>query len=67
MRKLKDALVAAEKWPLALELSHKFGFQTVSVMGAWGIACLKAGCFETGNLFAFNLRKLISTLIFLFN
>lgn len=49
-RKLHDALVVAEKWQLALEVSHKCGFATTGVMAAWGIACLKAGCFETGNL-----------------
>lgn len=47
-RKLRDALVLAEKWQLALEVSLKRGFATTGVMAAWGIACLKSGCFETG-------------------
>lgn len=47
-RKLRDALLLAEKWELALEVSLKRGFSTTSVMAAWGIACLKSGCFETG-------------------
>lgn len=49
-RKLRDALVVAEKWSLALELSLKCGFPTAGVMAAWGIACLKAGSFETGKI-----------------
>lgn len=47
-RKLRDSLVVTEKWQLALEVSLKCGFATSGVMAAWGIACLKAGCFETG-------------------
>lgn len=47
-RKLRDSLVLAEKWTLALELSLKCGFATTGVMAAWGIACLRAGCFDTG-------------------
>lgn len=49
-RKLRDALVLAEKWNLALEVSLKQGFPTTGVMAAWGIACLRAGSFETGNV-----------------
>lgn len=49
-RKLRDALLAAEKWELALEVSLKRGFSTTGVMAAWGIACLKSGCFETGKI-----------------
>lgn len=47
-KKLRDALVLAEKWQLALEISLKIGFPTTGVMAAWGIASLKSGCFETG-------------------
>lgn len=47
-RKLCDALVQEEKWQLALEVSLKCGFATAGVMAAWGIMCLKSGCFETG-------------------
>lgn len=52
-RKLHDALVVAEKWQLALEVSLKCGFATTGVMAAWGRSCLKAGCFETGNIIVF--------------
>lgn len=41
--------MVAEKWQLALEISLKCGFSTTGVMAAWGIAALKAGCFETGS------------------
>lgn len=47
-RTLRDSLVLAEKWSLALELSLKCGFATTGVLAAWGIACLRAGCFDTG-------------------
>lgn len=47
-RKLRDSLVLEEKWNLALEVSLKRGFPMTGVMAAWGIACLKSGCFETG-------------------
>uniref|UniRef100_A0A182WK48 FYVE-type domain-containing protein n=1 Tax=Anopheles minimus TaxID=112268 RepID=A0A182WK48_9DIPT len=47
LRKLRDALVKAEKWTLALELSLKCGFSLTGVMAAWGMACLRAGCYET--------------------
>uniref|UniRef100_A0A182PQ67 FYVE-type domain-containing protein n=1 Tax=Anopheles epiroticus TaxID=199890 RepID=A0A182PQ67_9DIPT len=47
LRKLRDALVKAEKWTLALELSLKCGFSLNGVMAAWGMACLRAGCYET--------------------
>lgn len=52
-RKLRDSLVLAEKWNLALEVSLKRGFPTTGVMAAWGIACLKSGCFETGKLYSY--------------
>ena len=48
-RKLRDSLVVAEKWSLALEISLKCGFPTTGVMAAWGISCLRAGSFDTGN------------------
>lgn len=48
LRTLRDSLVLAEKWSLALELSLKCGFATTGVMAAWGIACIRAGCFDTG-------------------
>uniref|UniRef100_A0A182N240 FYVE-type domain-containing protein n=1 Tax=Anopheles dirus TaxID=7168 RepID=A0A182N240_9DIPT len=47
LRKLRDALLKAEKWTLALELSLKCGFSLNGVMAAWGMACLRAGCYET--------------------
>lgn len=50
LRKLRDSLVVAEKWSLATELSLKCGFPKTGIMAAWGIACLKSGCFETGNV-----------------
>lgn len=53
-RKLRDALVLAEKWKLAIEISNKYGFSITGVMAAWGIACLKSGCFETGIKHLFN-------------
>ncbi|KAH8232382.1 hypothetical protein KR032_005235 [Drosophila birchii] len=46
LRKLADALVEAEHWPLALEVHLKFGFATTGVMAAHGLACLRAGCYE---------------------
>lgn len=53
-RKLRDSLVMAERWALALEVSLKWGFSTTGVMAAWGISALKAGCFETGSLIFFR-------------
>ncbi|XP_052862401.1 zinc finger FYVE domain-containing protein 26 homolog [Anopheles cruzii] len=47
LRRLRDALVKAEKWPLALELSLKCGFSVSGVLAAWGMTCLRAGCYET--------------------
>lgn len=49
LRKLRDSLVVAEKWSLAIEISLKCGFPKTGVMAAWGLACLKAGCFDTGS------------------
>lgn len=49
-RTLRDSLVVAEKWSLALEVSLKCGFVTTGVMAAWGISCLKSGCFDTGKI-----------------
>ncbi|XP_053677148.1 zinc finger FYVE domain-containing protein 26 homolog [Anopheles nili] len=46
LRRLRDALVKAEKWTLALELSLKCGFSLTGVMAAWGMTCLRAGCYE---------------------
>lgn len=48
LRKLRDSLVVAEKWSLAVDLSLKCGFPKTGIMAAWGLACLKSGCFETG-------------------
>lgn len=48
LRKLRDSLVVAEKWSLALEISLKCGFPRTGVLAAWGLACLKSGCFDTG-------------------
>lgn len=47
LRKLADSLVQVEKWQLALEIHWKCGFPTAGVMAAHGLACLRAGCFET--------------------
>lgn len=49
LRKLCDSLVVAEKWSLAIDLSLKCGFSKNGIMAAWGIACLKSGCFTTGS------------------
>lgn len=48
LRTLRDNLVVAEKFSLAIEISLKSGLELTGVMAAWGIACVKAGCFETG-------------------
>lgn len=61
LRKLCDSLVVAEKWSLAIDLSLKCGFPKTGIMAAWGVACLKSGCFETGKLQLFSITK---TLIF---
>ncbi|XP_055625095.1 zinc finger FYVE domain-containing protein 26 homolog isoform X2 [Toxorhynchites rutilus septentrionalis] len=59
LRKLRDALVKAEKWTLALELSLKGGFATSGVMAAWGTTSLRAGCYETAReKFSHCLQKL---------
>lgn len=47
LRKLRDALIKAEQWSLALEISLKYQFPTVGVLASWGIVCLKAGCYNT--------------------
>lgn len=51
LRKLIDSLVLAEKWNLSLDLSLKCGFSSRGIMAAWGIASLKAGCYDTGMIF----------------
>lgn len=43
LRHLRDRLVAAELWPLALEVSTKAGLERGGVWAAWGKACLRAG------------------------
>lgn len=48
LRTLRDNLVKGEKFSLAIEISLKSGLELSGVMAAWGIACLKAGCFEMG-------------------
>lgn len=40
------SLLEAEKWELALEIATKSGLPRNSVIAAWGMACLKAGCFK---------------------
>lgn len=59
LRKLRDSLVVAEKWSLAVELSLKCGFPKSGIMAAWGIACLKAGCFETGKRFSTTIATIV--------
>lgn len=58
LRTLRDNLVVAEKFSLAIEISLKSGLQKTGIMAAWGIAWIKAGCFDTGirQLFRFQLR-----------
>ncbi|KAL5274517.1 ZFYVE26 family protein [Megaselia abdita] len=59
LRKLNDSLVQIEKWSLALNVSLKCGFTTTGVMGAQGLSCLKAGCFETAReKFSYCMPKL---------
>lgn len=53
LRTLRDNLVLAEKFSLAIEISLKSGLELTGVMAAWGIASVKAGCFETGTNFSF--------------
>lgn len=48
LRTLRDNLVVAEKFALAIEISLKSGLEKTGIMAAWGIACIKAGCFKTG-------------------
>jgi zinc finger FYVE domain-containing protein 26 len=43
LRHLRDRLVAAELWPLALEVSTKAGLERGGVWAAWGKACLRSG------------------------
>lgn len=62
LRALRDNLVVAEKFPLAIEISLKSGLQKTGIMAAWGIACIKAGCFETGS-FHFRVFFLTTFLI----
>lgn len=54
LRTLRDNLVVAEKFSLAIEISLKSGLELTGVMAAWGIACVKAGCFETGTFSIFK-------------
>lgn len=46
LRKLRDNLVHAEKWDIALDLSFKCGYSSTGVLAAWGISCLRFGCYE---------------------
>lgn len=48
LRTLRDNLVVAEKFTLAIEISLKCGLEKTGIMAAWGIACIKSGNFETG-------------------
>lgn len=43
LRHLRDRLLSAEQWSLALEVSTKSGLDRTGVWAAWGKACLKAG------------------------
>jgi len=43
LRHLRDRLLSAEQWALALEVSTKAGLDRTGVWAAWGKACLKAG------------------------
>uniref|UniRef100_A0A1B0DKZ2 CUB domain-containing protein n=1 Tax=Phlebotomus papatasi TaxID=29031 RepID=A0A1B0DKZ2_PHLPP len=43
LRKLKDNLLSAGIWQLALDISVKCGFAIAGVMQAWGIDCLRQG------------------------
>lgn len=48
LRKLRDDLVRAEKWNMAIDISLKLGEEVSSrVLASWGLSCLKAGCYET--------------------
>lgn len=47
-RQLGDALIEAEHWKLALDVHLKWGFATTGVMVAHGLACLRAGCYDSG-------------------
>ncbi|XP_059471700.1 zinc finger FYVE domain-containing protein 26 isoform X2 [Neocloeon triangulifer] len=43
LRHLRDRLLSAELWSLALEVSTKAGLDRTGVWAAWGKACLRAG------------------------
>ncbi|XP_055677627.1 zinc finger FYVE domain-containing protein 26 homolog isoform X2 [Lutzomyia longipalpis] len=43
LRKLKDNLLSAGVWQLALDISVKCGFAIGGVMQAWGLECLRQG------------------------
>ncbi|XP_059623013.1 zinc finger FYVE domain-containing protein 26 homolog [Phlebotomus argentipes] len=43
LRKLRDNLLSAGVWQLALDISVKCGFACAGVMQAWGLDCLKQG------------------------
>ncbi|CAB3383178.1 Hypothetical predicted protein [Cloeon dipterum] len=43
LRHLRDRLLTAELWALALEVSTKAGLDRTGVWAAWGKACLRAG------------------------
>lgn len=57
LRTLRDNLVVAEKFALAIEISLKSGLEKTGIMAAWGIACIKSGKFETG-IFLITLNEL---------
>lgn len=48
LRTLRDNLVVAEKFSLAIGISLKSGMQKTSILALWGINCIKGGCFDTG-------------------
>lgn len=61
LRKLRDSLVKAEKWALALDISLKCGLSPNGVKAAWGIACLRSGCYDTAREKLSHCMQRIST------
>ncbi|XP_031621433.1 zinc finger FYVE domain-containing protein 26 homolog [Contarinia nasturtii] len=57
LRTLRDNLLVAEKFSLAIEISLKSGLQKTAILALWGINCIKGGCFETAR------EKLVHCLI----
>lgn len=61
LRKLRDSLVKTEKWSLALDISLKCGLSPNGVKAAWGIACLRSGCYDTAREKLSHCMQRIST------